>query len=51
MNNQSAINFPASSRVHIALAVTDLERSRRFHETLLGISPTKERPRYIKFEP
>jgi len=51
MNNQSTINFPGSSRVHIALAVTDLERSRRFYETLLGVHPTKERPGYVKFEP
>jgi len=51
MNNQSALNFPGSSRVHIALAVTDLERSRTFYETLLGMPPTKERHGYIKFEP
>jgi len=51
MNNQSAINFPGSSRVHIALAVRDLERSRTFYETLLGVPPTKERPGYVKFEP
>jgi len=51
MNNQSAINFPGSSRVHIALTVRDLERSRTFYETLLGVPPTKERPGYVKFEP
>ena len=51
MNNQSAVNFPGSSRVHIALAVTDLERSRAFYETLLGVPSTKERPGYVKFEP
>ncbi len=51
MNNQSAINFPDSSRIHIALAVRDLEYSRTFYETLLGEPPTKERPGYIKFEP
>jgi len=51
MSNQSAINFPGSSRVHIALAVKDLERSRTFYETLLGVPPTKERPGYVKFEP
>ena len=51
MSNQSTINFPGSSRVHIALAVGDLERSRTFYETLLGVPPAKERPGYIKFEP
>ncbi|NKB80585.1 MAG: glyoxalase/bleomycin resistance/dioxygenase family protein [Nitrospirales bacterium] len=51
MNKQSAVNFPGSSRVHIALAVMDLERSRTFYETLLGVPPTKERPGYVKFEP
>lgn len=51
MNNQSTINFPGSSRIHIALAVTDLKRSRAFYETLFGVSPTKERPGYVKFEP
>lgn len=51
MNNESAINFPGSSRVHIALPVRDLEHAKTFYETLLGVSPTKERPGYIKFEP
>ncbi len=51
MNGQSAVNFPGNSRVHIALAVTDLQRSRIFYETLLGVPPTKERPGYVKFEP
>ncbi len=50
MNGQSAIDFPGNSRVHIGLAVTDLERSRAFYETLLGVPPTKERPGYVKFE-
>ena len=51
MNGQSAVNFPGNSRVHIALAVADLQRSRTFYETLFGVPPTKERPGYIKFEP
>ena len=51
MNGQSAVNFPGNSRVHIALAVMDLQRSRKFYETLLGVSPTKVRSDYVKFEP
>jgi len=56
MNNPTAINpqtvdFPGNYRVHIALEVTDLEQSRRFYETLLGTTPTKQRPGYVKFEP
>ncbi len=51
MDTQSTISFPGTSRVHIGLAVKDLERSRTFYETLLGVPPTKERPGYIKFEP
>ena len=51
MNGQSAVNFPGDRRIHVALAVTNLELSRTFYETLLGVSPVKERPGYIKFEP
>jgi len=51
MDNPSAVKFPGASRVHMALAVTDLERSRTFYENLLGEPPTKERPGYVKFEP
>ena len=51
MDSQFAVDFPGTSRVHIALAVTNLKQSRAFYETLLGVSPTKERPGYVKFEP
>ena len=51
MNGRSAVDFPGKSRVHIALAVADLQHSRAFYETLLGVPPTKERPGYVKFEP
>ena len=50
-NHASAVDFPGSSRIHIGLAVRDLERSKRFYQTLLGQAPTKERPGYAKFEP
>ena len=48
--NQSAIEFPGDSRIHIGLAVSNLEESKRFYQTLLGHAPTKERSGYIKFE-
>jgi len=51
MNGQTAVEFPGNSRVHVALAVTDLQRSRVFYETLLGVAPAKVRPGYVKFEP
>ena len=51
MKGQSAVNFSGSSRVHIAFAVKDLQRSRRFYETLLDVPPSKEKQGYIKFEP
>lgn len=50
-NHASAVDFPGSSRIHIGLAVRDLERSKRFYQTLFGAAPTKERPSYAKFEP
>ena len=50
-NHASAVEFPGSSRIHIGLAVRDLERSKRFYQTLFGQAPTKERPGYAKFEP
>lgn len=50
-NTQSAVDFPGSYRIHMGLAVSDLERSKRFYETLFGQPPTKQRPGYAKFEP
>ena len=38
---RSAVDFPTKARVHMGLAVTDLEASRRFYELLLSMPPTK----------
>lgn len=51
MKNESAIDFAGNCRLHVALTVTDLQASKRFYELLLGEPPSKERPRYAKFEP
>lgn len=51
MSNHSAVDFPGACRIHIALNVTDLNRSRDFYQLLFGVSPSKERSDYVKFEP
>lgn len=50
MDNKSAVEFEGASRIHIGLAVKDLEQSVVFYQTLLGEPPTKTRPGYAKFE-
>lgn len=50
MTRPSAVQFPTTSRVHMGLAVRNLEQSQAFYTTLLGQPPSKIRPRYAKFE-
>lgn len=50
MKNESAVQFETESRIHMGLAVRDLERSVAFYRTLFGQEPTRTRPRYAKFE-
>ena len=50
MNHESAVEFGTNSRIHMGLAVKNLERSVAFYRTLFGQEPTKTRPRYAKFE-
>ncbi len=39
-----------TNRVHVALAVSDLERSTAFYRRFFGTEPVKRRPGYAKFE-
>jgi catechol 2,3-dioxygenase-like lactoylglutathione lyase family enzyme len=50
VTNESAVQFTTDSRIHIALAVQNLERAVAFYRTLFGQGPSKTRPRYAKFE-
>src|SRR5215207_9431523 len=50
MKNESAVQFETESRIHMGIAVKNLERSVAFYRTLFGQEPTKTRPRYAKFE-
>ena len=40
----------AEMKAHIALTVSNLERSRAFYKALLDVSPNKVRPGYVKFD-
>jgi catechol 2,3-dioxygenase-like lactoylglutathione lyase family enzyme len=37
-------------KAHIALNVSDVERSREFYERMFGIAPMKVHPGYVKFD-
>jgi catechol 2,3-dioxygenase-like lactoylglutathione lyase family enzyme len=50
MNEESAVQFQTDRRIHLGLAVQDLERSLEFYRVLFGQEPTKVRPGYAKFE-
>jgi catechol 2,3-dioxygenase-like lactoylglutathione lyase family enzyme len=41
----------AEMKPHLALTVTDVERSVPFYRALLGAEPAKVKPGYAKFEP
>lgn len=43
--------FSTERRVHLGLAVRELEPAIRFYELLFGQPPSKTRPGYAKFEP
>lgn len=47
---QSAIHFDTDRRVHIGLAVANVDRSTDFYQTLFDAMPTKIRSGYARFE-
>lgn len=49
MTPQTA-QFAGQSRIHMGLAIKDLEKSVAFYRTLFGQEPSKTRPNYAKFE-
>lgn len=50
MNNESAVQFETNSRIHMGLAVRDLNQSVAFYRALFGQEPSKPQRRYAKFE-
>jgi len=40
----------ATYKTHVALRISDLERSVTFYQNLLGIAPIKHKPGYAKFD-
>ena len=42
--------MPYSSRVHVALNVSDLNRSVEFYRAMFGVEPVKCKPGYAKFD-
>jgi len=46
----SVVDFPTRSRIHMNLIVKDLRRSLAFYRILFGQEPTKVREGYAKFE-
>ena len=47
---QSAVEFATTTRVHVSINVSSIERSLPFYKVLFGQEPTKVRPGYVKFE-
>ena len=46
----SSVQFPTRSRIHINIIVKDLQESLKFYRVLFGQEPTKVREGYAKFE-
>lgn len=50
MTIESLATFASNQRIHVALAVSNLDRAIEFYRAFFGQSPTKVRPKYCKFE-
>lgn len=50
MTHDSAVSFATERRIHLGLAVRNVERSAAFYRTLFEQPPTKTRPGYAKFD-
>ena len=50
MPQESAVQFDTVSRIHMGIAVRDLQKSLAFYRVLFGVGPTKLKPNYAKFE-
>ena len=48
--SESAVQFATSRRVHISLAVSNVDDSTQFYRKLLNLAPTKTRDGYARFE-
>lgn len=48
--SQSAVHFATARRIHISLAVSNVDRSTEFYRSLFEAEPTKSRPGYARFE-
>ncbi len=48
MPTDTPTETPILPRIHLALAVADLEASLRFYRALLGVEPEKQKPGYAK---
>ncbi|HEX2909295.1 MAG TPA: ArsI/CadI family heavy metal resistance metalloenzyme [Chloroflexia bacterium] len=49
-SRKSVVEFAGTTRVHVAINVSDVERSLPFYKILFGQEPAKLRPGYAKFE-
>lgn len=48
--SKSAVQFATDRRVHISLAVSDVDHSTEFYQTVFNTDPTKTRLGYARFE-